>query len=72
VTTDASQPTGTSLKFTNMLASAVEDHCSKHGAVLDKLTKIVLEGEGTIEQRVNRYCLDRVVDVGHLTDVMTP
>ncbi|KAF8492685.1 hypothetical protein JB92DRAFT_1227350 [Gautieria morchelliformis] len=47
------EPTGTSRKFGNMLASAVEDYADRHGTVLDKLTKIVLEGEGTIERRVN-------------------
>lgn len=48
------QPKGTSQKFANMLASAVEDHFNKHGTTFDKLTKIALEGEGTIEHRVNR------------------
>ncbi|KAF8583529.1 hypothetical protein K439DRAFT_1634370 [Ramaria rubella] len=47
------EPTGTSQKFANMLASAVENYFIKHDGTLEKLTKIVLEGEGTIERRVN-------------------
>jgi len=49
------QPTGTSTKFANMMGDAVEEYFEQHGCELEKLTKIILEGEGTIEQRVNMY-----------------
>ncbi|KAJ2918774.1 hypothetical protein MD484_g1593, partial [Candolleomyces efflorescens] len=47
-------PTGTSSKFANMMAQAVQEFEREHGASLEKVTKIPLEGEGTIERRVEK------------------
>ncbi|KAF9076352.1 hypothetical protein BDP27DRAFT_1313189 [Rhodocollybia butyracea] len=48
------EPTGTSPKFVNMMEQALEEFQSTHGIKFDKVTKIPLEGEGTIERRVER------------------
>lgn len=47
------QPTGTSTKFASMMATAVEQFADKHGVEFD-ITKIPLEGEGKIEQRIQK------------------
>lgn len=49
------QPTGTSPKFANMMEQALLVFAQEHKATLEKITKIPLEGEGTIEKRVERY-----------------
>lgn len=36
------------------MAQAVQEFEREHGASLEKVTKIPLEGEGTIERRVER------------------
>ncbi|GLB45672.1 hypothetical protein LshimejAT787_2600050 [Lyophyllum shimeji] len=48
------EPTGTSLKFANMMCQALEEFQEQHGVKLEQITKIPLEGEGTIEGRVAR------------------
>ncbi|TFK32756.1 hypothetical protein BDQ12DRAFT_692058 [Crucibulum laeve] len=48
------EPTGTSGKFVNMMVQALEEFEATHGVKLEKITKIPLEGEGTIERRVER------------------
>ncbi|RXW17278.1 hypothetical protein EST38_g8577 [Candolleomyces aberdarensis] len=48
------EPTGTSSKFANMMAQAIQEFEREHGASLEKVTKIPLEGEGTIEKRVEK------------------
>lgn len=48
------QPTGTSGKFVNMMVQALEEFQEYHKVKLDKVTKIPLEGEGTIDGRVER------------------
>ncbi|KAG7096777.1 hypothetical protein E1B28_004187 [Marasmius oreades] len=48
------EPTGTSLKFVNMMVQAVEEFQNVHNVKLEKITKIPLEGEGTINQRVDK------------------
>lgn len=48
------EPTGTSLKFVNMAVQALEEFQDKHGVKLSKITKIPLEGEGTISRRVDK------------------
>ena len=46
------EPTGTSAKFVNMMVQALEEFQEEHGVHLEKVTKIPLEGEGTINGRV--------------------
>ncbi|THU85880.1 hypothetical protein K435DRAFT_684718 [Dendrothele bispora CBS 962.96] len=48
------EPTGTSAKFVNMTVQALEQFQSQHNVRLDKITKIPLEGEGTIDRRVEK------------------
>jgi len=48
------QPTGTSSKFANMMATAVEEFALNHGHSFDRITKIPLEGEGKITHRVQK------------------
>jgi len=49
------QPTGTSTKFANMTEQALQQFEDKYGVKFDKITKIPLEGDGTIDKRVERY-----------------
>ena len=49
------QPTGTSTKFVNMTERALHHFEDEHGVKLEKITKIPLEGDGTIDQRVEKY-----------------
>ena len=51
------QPTGTSTKFVNMTERALQHFEDEHGVKLEKITKIPLEGDGTIDKRVERYAL---------------
>ncbi|KAG5651798.1 hypothetical protein H0H81_007357 [Sphagnurus paluster] len=46
------EPTGTSGKFVNMMVQALEEFQERHDVKLEKITKVPLEGEGTIEGRV--------------------
>ncbi|KLO18683.1 hypothetical protein SCHPADRAFT_899478 [Schizopora paradoxa] len=48
------EPTGTSSKFANMMAAAVEEFGRKHGHDFESITKIPLEGEGKISHRVQK------------------
>ncbi|KAH0834307.1 hypothetical protein J3R83DRAFT_11682 [Lanmaoa asiatica] len=48
------QPTGTSSKLVNGVADALDLFQQEHRVKLDKVTKIPLEGEGTINRRVER------------------
>ncbi|KAJ8514671.1 hypothetical protein ONZ45_g7817 [Pleurotus djamor] len=48
------EPTGTSSKFVNMMVQALDDFQAQAGVTLNKVTKIPLEGEGTIDKRVER------------------
>ncbi|KDQ49460.1 hypothetical protein JAAARDRAFT_42879 [Jaapia argillacea MUCL 33604] len=48
------EPTGTSGKFVNMMCQALEEFQQKHGVQLEKVTKVPLEGEGTIVGRVDK------------------
>jgi hypothetical protein len=52
------QPTGTSSKLVNMAVQALEEFQDKHNVKLSKITKIPLEGEGTIIRRVDKYAQD--------------
>ena len=49
------QPTGTSTKFVNMTERALQHFEDQHGVKFEKITKIPLEGDGTIDKRVERY-----------------
>ncbi|KAF5358772.1 hypothetical protein D9758_008574 [Tetrapyrgos nigripes] len=69
------EPTGTSLKFVNMMVQALEVFQEKHGVRLEKITKIPLEGEGTIDRRVEKLYTNLVsneewMDDLHNTDVI--
>ena len=48
------EPTGTSSKFANMMGQAVRKFFDEKGVDDLRLTLIPLEGEGTIESRVDR------------------
>ncbi|KAL0068380.1 hypothetical protein AAF712_004458 [Marasmius tenuissimus] len=48
------EPTGTSPKFVNMMVQALEEFQEVHGVKLEKITTIPLEGEGTIDRRVEK------------------
>lgn len=48
------EPTGTSSKFANMMGQAVKKFFDDKGVDDIRLTLIPLEGEGTIEHRVDR------------------
>lgn len=48
------QPTGTSGKFVNMMVQALEEFQRDHNVKLEKITKVPLEGEGTIDGRVEK------------------
>ncbi|EAU87248.2 hypothetical protein CC1G_12689 [Coprinopsis cinerea okayama7 len=51
------EPTGTSSKFANMMEQALREFEDAHGVQLEKVTKIPLEGEGTIQRRVESNLL---------------
>ena len=57
LTSNFIQPTGTSTKFVNMTERALHHFEDEHGVKLEKITKIPLEGDGTIDKRVERYVL---------------
>ncbi|KIK25170.1 hypothetical protein PISMIDRAFT_97304 [Pisolithus microcarpus 441] len=48
------EPTGTSSKFVNRVVQALDEFQEKHKVKLRKITKIPLEGEGTINRRVEK------------------
>lgn len=48
------QPTGTSDKFVNMMVQALENFQRDYEVSLESITRIPLEGEGTIERRVEK------------------
>lgn len=55
------EPTGTSPKFAAMMESAVLEFMEKQGVTLDKVTNMPLEGDGTIERRVEKFVLSPLV-----------
>ena len=48
------EPTGTSPKFASMMETAALEFMEKHGNTLEKVTLMPLEGDGTIEKRVDK------------------
>jgi hypothetical protein len=49
------QPTGTSSKFVTMMCRALEAFQEQHKVRFKKVTQIPLEGEGTINKRVEKW-----------------
>lgn len=49
------EPTGTSPKFAAMMETAVLVFMEKQGVTLEKVTSMPLEGDGTIERRVEKF-----------------
>lgn len=45
----------TSSKFVNMTCTALEQFEEEHDFKFKKITKIPLEGDGTIERKVDKY-----------------
>jgi hypothetical protein len=48
------EPTGTSPKFASMMENAIMKFMEKQGVTLEKVTSMPLEGDGTIETRVDK------------------
>jgi hypothetical protein len=48
------QGLGSSKKFADMMEAAIKNYASKHNLVLESIVKIPLEGEGSIDTRVDR------------------
>lgn len=49
------EPTGTSAKFASMMDEALQGYAKEHNLHFEKVTKMALEGDGTIDRRVDRY-----------------
>ncbi|KAH7107698.1 hypothetical protein BKA62DRAFT_143365 [Auriculariales sp. MPI-PUGE-AT-0066] len=69
------EPTGTSSKFATMMETAVRQFMEKHNHTADVITCMPLEGEGTIERRVEKLYQDLMshedwVDDLHEADVV--
>ena len=54
VRTVLGEPTGTSTKFASMMGLALEEFEREYGLKFEKITLIPLDGEGTIEKRVDK------------------
>ncbi|KAG1800582.1 hypothetical protein EV424DRAFT_1474831 [Suillus variegatus] len=65
------EPTGTSLKFVNMAVQALEEFQDKHEVKLSKITKIPLEGEGTISRRVDKLYQNLIGNKEWMDDLQT-
>ncbi|KAF9494681.1 hypothetical protein BDN71DRAFT_1392831 [Pleurotus eryngii] len=63
------EPTGTSSKFVNMMLQALDEFQSQNGVTLEKVTKIPLEGEGTIDRRVEKLYTTLMANEEWLTDI---
>ncbi|PFH48803.1 hypothetical protein AMATHDRAFT_149104 [Amanita thiersii Skay4041] len=63
------EPTGTSSKFVNMMTQALEDFQTEHGVKLEKVTKIPLEGEGTIKRRVEKLYTNLLANQEWIDDI---
>ena len=49
------EPTGTSTKFASMMCQALDEFQERHGVKFEKVTQMPLEGEGTINKRVDKW-----------------
>ncbi|KIK94335.1 hypothetical protein PAXRUDRAFT_111172, partial [Paxillus rubicundulus Ve08.2h10] len=67
--TFAGEPTGTSSKFVNRVVEALDHFQEKHKVKLDKVTRIPLEGEGTINRRVERLYENLIGNEGWMEDL---
>ncbi|KAH0580272.1 hypothetical protein H2248_001787 [Termitomyces sp. 'cryptogamus'] len=65
------EPTGTSSKFVNMTVQALEEFQEANGVKLEKITKVPLEGEGTIEGRVTRLYANLKANQDWMDDIHT-
>ncbi|KAF8631498.1 hypothetical protein AX15_002364 [Amanita polypyramis BW_CC] len=63
------EPTGTSSKFANMMVQALEEFQDEHDVELEKITKIPLEGEGTIKQRVEKLYSNLLANQEWISDI---
>ncbi|KAF8623316.1 hypothetical protein AX17_007457 [Amanita inopinata Kibby_2008] len=63
------EPTGTSSKFANMMVQALEDFQAEHGVQLEKITRIPLEGEGTIKRRVEKLYSNLLANQEWMDDI---
>lgn len=61
------EPTGTSSKFANMMGQAVKKFFDDKGIDDIRLTLIPLEGEGTIEHRVDRFVIRRFLEIANVS-----
>ncbi|KAG5724604.1 hypothetical protein E4T56_gene4009, partial [Termitomyces sp. T112] len=62
---------GTSSKFVNMTVQALEEFQEANGVKLEKITKVPLEGEGTIEGRVTRLYANLKANQDWMDDIHT-
>ncbi|KAJ8690909.1 hypothetical protein PTI98_012305 [Pleurotus ostreatus] len=63
------EPTGTSSKFVNMMLQALDEFQSQNDVTLEKVTKIPLEGEGTIDRRVEKLYTTLMANEEWLSDI---
>jgi len=63
------EPTGTSSKFVNMAVQALEEFQDMHNVKLSKITKIPLEGQGTINGRVDKLYQNLIGNQGWMSDL---
>ncbi|KAJ7492791.1 hypothetical protein FB451DRAFT_550499 [Mycena latifolia] len=63
------EPTGTSTKFVNMMVEALEQFQATYNVSLDKITRIPLEGEGTIDRRVEKLYTTLTSNAEWMADV---
>ncbi|KJA24769.1 hypothetical protein HYPSUDRAFT_38427 [Hypholoma sublateritium FD-334 SS-4] len=63
------EPTGTSSKFANMTEQALHAFEAEHGVHLEKITKIPLEGDGTIERRVDKLYTNLLANPEWIADL---
>ncbi|KAF9446917.1 hypothetical protein P691DRAFT_803264 [Macrolepiota fuliginosa MF-IS2] len=69
VRTVLGEPTGTSGKFVDMMVQALENFQEEHSVSLDKVTRIPLEGEGTIERRVEKLYSNLIANSEWMDDM---
>ncbi|PPR02906.1 hypothetical protein CVT24_012213 [Panaeolus cyanescens] len=63
------EPTGTSSKFANMMALALHQFELEMDVKFEKVTKVVLEGEGEVKRRVDKLYSTLLAHPTHLNDI---
>ncbi|KAF9032252.1 hypothetical protein BJ165DRAFT_777818 [Panaeolus papilionaceus] len=63
------EPTGTSSKFANMMALALHQFELEMDVKFEKVTKVVLEGEGEVKRRVDKLYSALLSHPTHLADI---